>query len=295
MAPGVGMAPSGAAAPWVAGRVASRPPTVRSDVLPDPFDVLEATLGADVRVVEVAGARVVRSSGRTEHAPANAVHHPAAPATLDDALHDLVTRFPTSRRRVVVPWHEGLAREAAGRDGVAASRLDLLLADGTPPTGTRTDLRIAPPADDRAWHGITVLLRHAAAPGEDRSRGAEDDRLRREVAGWRELVEHGRARVLRAERFGTPVAAGVLHWVPAAPVAEGHAGLAVVSDVVVHPAHRGLGVARSVVAALVERHLADFPRAQVAAVAGPSALTTGPPVEPRGWHHHAALLACEVA
>ena len=156
-------------------------------------------------------------------------------------------------------------------------------------TAGRDDLGIGPPADDRGWHGLTVLHRHAAAPGEDRTRGADDGRLRWWVDGLRTLVAQGRARVLRAERFGTPVAAGVLHWSPSTPVDGDHAGLAVLSDVVVHPAHRGIGIGRTLTDALVAQHLADFPRAAVWGVwehPGPTAPTDAP----TGWRTTDELL-----
>jgi GNAT superfamily N-acetyltransferase len=88
--------------------------------------------------------------------------------------------------------------------------------------------------------------------------------------------------VLRVARFGTPVAAGVLHWSPGTPVEEGRAGLAVVADVVVHPAHRHLGIGRALTERLVAVHRTDFPRAAVAGVWELS-VAGGPPPVPDGW------------
>lgn len=265
-------------------------------MLPHPFDVLEATLGPAAGVVALDGVHVVRTAGRSDHAPGNAVHHlTAVPVRgLSAAVADLDRRFPTGRARLVVP-HDPELVAAAGATGLRPSTLEVVVCDaGAGAAAPRSDLRLSAPTDDRAWHGITVLHRHAAPPGEDRARGAEDDRLQWWVDGLRELVAHGRARVVRAERFGTPVGAGVLHWAPGVEVGPDRAGLAVVADVVVHPAHRGLGVARAVVDALVAQHRADFPRARVAGV-GERPIDVDEagdePSPPTGWHPHTRLLA----
>lgn len=265
-------------------------------MLPDCFPALEATLGPAARVVALDDVRVVRTTARADHAAGNAVHHLAGLASdgLEAAAADLDRRFPTGRARLVLP-HDPELVAAAPAVGLRPSTIDVVLpTTDADPREPRRDVQLSAPSDDRAWHGITVLHRHAALPGEDRARGADDDRLRWWVDGLRELVDHGRARVLRAERFGTPVGTGVLHWVPGAEVGPDHAGLAVVAGVVVHPAHRGLGIARSVADALVATHLADFPRARVAGVAelavgdGPR---TSQPVAPTGWRHLGRLLA----
>ena len=97
--------------------------------------------------------------------------------------------------------------------------------------------------------------------------------------------------MLVASRFGTPVGAGTLVWAPAVDVGPDAAGLAVVTDVVVHPAHRRLGIATTLVAELVARHVADFPRARVAAIA-PAVLTE--PLVTRGWRVHERLVEVPV-
>lgn len=280
-----------------------RPRPFGDSLLSDPFDVLEATLGPRSRVVRLDDAvtadagpepagelHVVRTADRTDHPAGNAVHHitPLTSGGLAGAVADLDRRFPRGRARLVVPHTADLA--AAAPPGLVPSVIEVLRRHpGTAAPG-RSDLDLATPGDDRDWHGITVLHRHAAPAGEDRSRGRGDDRLRWWVAGLRELVGTGRARVLRASRFGTPVGVGVLHWEPGAVVDDGHAGLAVVADVVVHPAHRGIGVARSITEALVDRHLADFPRACVTGLAEHGAVGA-PSQPPTGWQHEARLLA----
>lgn len=256
-------------------------------MLPDPLAVIETTLGPGVRGIELDGVHVVRAADRPDHAPGNAVHRTTAltAETVEAAIEDLDQRFPTGRARLVAP----LERTVPTADGHVPSVLRVLRRDRPSARhDVRGDLQLDAPTDDRAWHGLTVLHRHAAAPGEDRARGNEDDRLRWWVDGVRTLVGEGRARVLRAARFGTPVAAGVLHWAPGIAVDDGHAGLAVVSDVVVHPAHRNLGIAHTLVEGLVAQHLADFPRAAVHGVweqTGPEASATSP----RGWTVHADM------
>jgi GNAT superfamily N-acetyltransferase len=257
-------------------------------VVPDPFDVLEATLGPAVRVLPVGSRRILRTTERPDHLRGNAVHRvePLSPDQLGDALVDLAERFPTGRARLVVPWSQDLADAASSRQDVTASPIEVLERQPASRAG-RGDLRLSVPTDDRAWHGITVLQRHAGPSGEDRARGAADERLRWWTDQLRQLQDEGRARVLRAERFGTPVAFGVLHWAPGLEVGPDHAGLAVVAGVTVHPAHRNLSVARTLVGGLVTRHLADFPRARVTAVVE-GAGRAGPPT---GWERHARLLA----
>ena len=258
-------------------------------MLPAPLDVLEATLGPGARTVALDDVRVVRTTDRPDHAAGNAVHHtaPVPVAGLPAAVADLDRRFPTGRARLVAP--RGPELQVPALPGLHPSVLRVLRRAGGAGPGERDDVILTPPTDDRAWHGITVLHRHAAAPREDRARGAADERLRWWVEGLRRLVAQGRARVLRVERFGTPVAAGVLHWSPGTPVDDGHAGLAVLADVVVHPAHRGLGIGRVLAEGLMARHLADFPRAAVHGVwehPGP----TAPPRTPTGWRTTAELL-----
>lgn len=259
-------------------------------MVPDPFDVLETTLGPAARAVPMDGRRVVRTTDRPDHVRGNAVHHleEVAAGDLGAVLADVRARFPTGRARLVTPWVDDLAAAAADRRDVDTTAIDVLATDGQP-IADRSDIRVSVPTDDRAWHGITVLQRHADAPGDDRARGAADDRLRWWTDQLRRLQDEGRARVLRAERFGTPVAFGALHWSPGLDVGPDHAGLAVVAGVTVHPAHRNLGIARTLVTGLVDRHLADFPRARVTGLREGRARAT----TPGGWRLHARLLALE--
>ncbi len=249
-------------------------------MLPAAHDVLEVTLGPTTQVVPLDDLRVVRTTARPDHPAGNALHLsvPLTAGTAAAAVAGLDERFPTGRARVVAPLDPAGVPAVTGHD---PSVVQVLRRTGAAGPG-RGDLAIGAPADDRAWHGLTVLHRHAAPAGEDRARGAADDRLRWWVDGLRRLVGEGRARVLRAERFGTPVAAGVLYWAPGAAVPDGQAGLAVVADVVVHPAHRRLGIARAITDRLVTDHLGDFPRACVTGL-WEHAGAAPPPATPSGW------------
>lgn len=265
---------------------------------PDPFEVVAATCHPATRRVELDDRAVLRTPDRPGDPRGNAVHltgpPPDAP-TLAAAATDASTRFPGRAVELRL-----LARRTgpagAVRDGRA---LDVLVLDDAARAAgawpRRTDVTVAPPGDDRAWHGVVVLRRHAAADDEieaaARARGGRDELLRWWVDGRRRLVSEGRARVLVATRFGTPVGAGVLAWAPGVDVGADAAGLAVVTDVVVHPAHRLLGIATTLVAELVARHVADFPRARVSTVA-PAAVTGR--LAAHGWRVHERLVELRV-
>jgi GNAT superfamily N-acetyltransferase len=143
---------------------------------------------------------------------------------------------------------------ACAAEGLAHHDLVVLLRDaaGAPSVAAPAGVELVGPlpaegdaALDRRWHGAAVLQRYA--DGDD-------------VAGWRDvdaglaawahgvrraLALAGRARVLLAVRQGIPVGTVTL--------AGDGAGTAVVEDLVVHPVHRGLGIAT----ALVHRAVSD--------------------------------------
>jgi len=278
--------------------------------VPTPFalDVLQRTLGGAVRLAELEDRTVVRTAERPDHRAGNALHLHDVPTVevLRDAIEDAARRFD-GRVRVVAPLPaDGSPFDAellaAGEAVGAVVRADHLLTHDDPvawveATQMRQDLELEAPGDPRAWHGVTVLHRHAgpaedpaATPGPERGRGADDERLRWWVDGLADLAATGRARVLVARRHGTPVGSGVLVWDPRIDVGPAHAGLAVLTDVVVHPAHRRVGVGRTVAAALVGAHLPDFPRARVAAVL-PGPIADAP--RRHGWRTTARLLVVE--
>jgi GNAT superfamily N-acetyltransferase len=235
------------------------------------LQVLLRTLGGAVRPVELEDRTVVRCGERPDHVAGNAVHlhAPCGPDGLSAAIADADERFHGPARVVVPLGDDGPAAllDVATRAGRAAEVVHVVAhedpAGWAEGTATRADLELGRPADPRAWHGVQVLHRHART-GDDR--GERDELLAWWVGGLQDLVGTGRGRVLVARRFGTPVGAGALVWDPRPDVGPDHAGLAVVTDHVVHPAHRGLGVARSLAAGLVATHLADFPASYVTAV-----------------------------
>ena len=171
---------------------------------PSAFDVVEASLGPDVRPVRLPDRTVVRTPTRPDDPSGNAVHLPRVvdedevPALLAAAAD----RFPTGTPRV-------LARRGAGRDAVGEP-VDVVVLDQpvAAPAGwrRRDDLELRPPYDDdRAWHAMGVLRRHAVLEAPDgespRGRGALDDLLGWQVAGRRTMVGLGRARAVLADRF----------------------------------------------------------------------------------------------
>lgn len=112
---------------------------------------------------------------------------------------------------------------------------------------------------DRRWHGVAVLQRYAEGDDPVAWRAVDEG-----LAAWahgvrRALALAGRARVLLALRQGIPVGTVTL-------VDDG-AATAVVEDLVVHPVHRGRGIAT----ALAHRALADpaLGAMRVGAVVGP--------------------------
>lgn len=278
--------------------------------MPTPFalDVLQRTLGGAVRLAELDDRTVVRTAERPDHRAGNALHLHDVPSVevLRDAVEDAARRFDGLVRVVAPLPADGSPLDAellaAGEALGASVRADHLLTHDDPAawveaTTSRGDLELEVPADARAWHGVTVLHRHAgpaedpaARPGPERGRGADDELLAWWVDGLADLAATGRARVLVARRHGTPVGAGALVWDPRVDVGPRHAGLAVLTDVVVHPAHRRLGVGRTVAAGLVRAHLPQFPRARVATVApGPVADAA----RRHGWRTTARLLVVE--
>lgn len=268
----------------------------------DAFDVLEASLHPDSRRIELDGGLVVvRTPDRPDDPHGNALHlaGPLGPAAIEVARDDAGARFtdPRTTPRVVTRRTSDEVDEFdRGRHG-SARLLDVLVLPEARRTAAgwvgQRDIELAAPNSDRDWHAVSVLQRHAAADDDSveaaaRARGGRDELLRWRVDGRRRQRDQGRARVLLARRFGTPVAAATLVWDPGAEVADGGAGLAALTDLVVHPAHRGLQIATALVQRLVEVHLADFPAAQVATVV-PHDLTDT--LRRHGWHRHDRLVA----
>lgn len=258
-----------------------------SGAVPSVVDVVSATAHPDTRRIDLDDRTVLRTPDRPDLVDGNLVvlADTVDVAALAGALADARRRLadPRTTPRLLAP-----VVDPPPTDGRLLSVVTLPADADTSPI--RDDLQLVVPRDDRAWHGITVLQRHAVTDEDEagaRARGGRDDELRWWVAGRRRQRDQGRARVLVAMRFGVPVATGTLVWVPGAPVDAGHAGLAVVTDVVVHPAHRGLGIGTSVVTGLVATHRADFPRALVAAVVPGGGRAV---LERAGWRARATVV-----
>lgn len=233
-----------------------------------PLRALRATLDPGTVVAPLEGMTVVRTPTRPELREGNALHlaDPPEADDLESLLQVWARRFGDvpGVDHVRIRWVEPRGgrdltalRTTAGRHGLAvdlttAMELDALVPGAPPPRVT-----IAPATDPRQWHAVTVLFRHT-------DWGGDEAFWRETMAGRRRLQEEGRAVTYIATRWGIPVGTASLFWDPLADVGPLHAGLAVVDDVVVHPAHRGVGVAGSLVRAALERHLSGHPRARVA-------------------------------
>jgi GNAT superfamily N-acetyltransferase len=125
-------------------------------------------------------------------------------------------------------------------------------------------------SDDRVWAGARALMLHAG-------RGKDTDWWRWHMAQEQSLSAAGRGHVLVGYRQEVPVARAAL-W-------HDGGGLAVLSDLVVHPLHRGGGVGRAIVDAAVGAHVAaGHQDDEVLCVGGLS----GQP--PDGWERKATIV-----
>ena len=151
----------------------------------------------------------------------------------------------------------GLTEAASVRSPYAGSGQRTLV-------GVGGDLDVVVARDDeRVWAGARALMLHAG-------RGKDTEWWRWHMAQEQALTAAGRGHVVVGYRQQVPVARVAL-W-------HDGGGLAVLADLVVHPLHRGGGVARSIVAAVVGAHVgAGRPDDEVLCVAGP----IGEP--PHGW------------
>jgi GNAT superfamily N-acetyltransferase len=120
-------------------------------------------------------------------------------------------------------------------------------------------------AIDRRWHAATVLYRYATGSTPDEWRDWDQDRVAWKIEVQRELAAAGRAKVWLALRHGAPVGRLTVH--------HDRQGLAGVDDLVVHPAHRRLGIGAALTRAAIAAHRRERPEERIGvevAPAGPS-------------------------
>jgi ribosomal protein S18 acetylase RimI-like enzyme len=117
---------------------------------------------------------------------------------------------------------------------------------------------------ERRWHAAAVLDRYATGADVPAWRSWDE-----EGAAWnrrriRELAALGRADVWLASRQGMPVSSLV--------VLRDLDGIAVIEDVVVHPAHRRRGIARTLLAAALAHQQQSRPDERVLLAADPEGI-----------------------
>ncbi|GGI03970.1 GNAT family N-acetyltransferase [Egicoccus halophilus] len=169
------------------------------------------------------------------------------------------------------PTPDPALRRAADVLGLHLEPLTVLLLDElhAPPAAPVTIAPVPPPSavdpqpTDRRWHAATVLYRYDADDVGDpeRWRAWDEEFVAWSVDVQRELATAERAQVWVAQRHGAPVARATL--------VHDRQGLAAVEDVIVHPVHRGLGVAAALTHAAVTGHLHLEPDARVGVGAEP--------------------------
>lgn len=145
-----------------------------------------------------------------------------------------------------------VAQGASGRaTGPAASGLEVQRLEGA---GERD------PAGARRWYAAAVLDRYAQGDDAAAWRDWDDEQGVWERERLRQLAAQRRAEVWLAQRHGMPVATLTL--------LRDLDGVAVLEDLVVHPAHRRGGIASTLVAAVLTARTADHDRLLVAVLPG---------------------------
>jgi GNAT superfamily N-acetyltransferase len=142
--------------------------------------------------------------------------------------------------------------------------------DGALPqfTGLQIERLAVPPEDgsdrplERRWHAAGVLDRYAVGEDVATWRTWDEDGAAWAQGTVRALAQLGRAELWLAVRQGMPVAK--------LTVTRDLDGVAVIEDLVTHPAHRRRGIARALVAAVIAEHRTRRPeeRLLVAVIPG---------------------------
>ncbi len=249
--------------------------------------VLRAGLSGVTLVTYTRDHVAVRTPSRPDYLDGNTLDLTTVPAAED--LEGYLGRFDETvgtlgARHVQLRWEEPLPadapavvprpdpalRAASAAHGLALSPVTVLLLEGLAELPSAPVARSAPvPAPDgqqggavdRQWHAATVLYRYAAGETPDDWRPADDGFTAWSVEQQRALARTGRARVWVATRHAIPVARCTL--------VHDRQGLAVVEDVVTHPAHRGRGIATGLLHAAIADHLEADPTARVGLAAVP--------------------------
>lgn len=188
--------------------------------------------------------------------------HPDAPAEVPTADRELVAAA-TALRMQLHPTTVLLLAEP-----VAPSPAPAELVTVTPPAwvpgagGGQVSAEDTPVEVERRWHGVSVLDRYTSGDTPDDWRASDPELNAWGVDVLRELSAAGRATIWLALRHGAPVARAV--------VLHDRQGLAVVEDVVVHPAHRRLGIASALTHRAVTAHLGEHPGSRIGIGAEPA-------------------------
>lgn len=213
----------------------------------------------------------VRTPSHPDHYDGNTIDLLAPPAAADvpgwlDRFRGTIGQL--GARVVSLRWEQPLPADAPAAP--VAPDVDLARAfaahgmDLTPVTVLLlTELSPAPPAvaelvpasDERRWHAALVLYRYDDPAPDADWRAWDQGFARWTVELHRELAASGRSVTWLAYRQGAPVGR--------ATITHDRQGLAVVEDVVVHPAHRRRGVASLLVHRAVAHHLDAHPDARV--------------------------------
>lgn len=136
-------------------------------------------------------------------------------------------------------------------------------------------------AVDRRWHASSVLYRYAVGETPDDWRSGDADGFTAwSVERQRDLARAGRCRVWVAARHAIPVARCTL--------THDRQGLAVVEDLVTHPAHRRRGIGSALVHTAVADHLDVEPGARIGVGVGPGA-AAGSLLRRVGFRPHATV------
>lgn len=210
------------------------------DLAPE-VDGLDRWLARAVELADAVGAPHVRLRWEVALGPAAPPAPPAPPAGLMAAL---AARGAALDALTVLALPEtgptALAAPIAGRGAPAG-----LVVDGPLPADGVVGEPGAEGAAgvDRRWHGAAVLHRYDDGDTPEAWRRWDEDGAAWMSGVTRDLARRGRARVWLAVRHGIPVGTVTL-------VDDG-TGASVVEDLVVHPAHRGRGVAEALERAAV--------------------------------------------